>query len=520
MRLICTLFCLILSYGASTAQENTSKLLAQAEYNLFSDPQEAIRIAEFISNKSENKSDSFKAAYILIRSYYIEGNYAKALKVGFNLSEENFQNDEDTQLKVYVLLSRILSELELKELSKNYMIRAIKASLNTKNKTTLGWLKGKVIQFNKPSRTDENTETYIAHLDSAKTQFKKEASLKNSFQLGLIDLEIAAIYTRNLQLDSVQFYLQNVLEQSKKAKPGNYLEMKYLQEFANFLYLKKRYFEAIDSLIAAQLIAEKFANIPEQAAISEAIANNYLALDDSENFDLENKKAQLLNDAKAGLDNEAVNVAFNYITQNEEIKLKEAESVFYRNILIFGGILLLIIVIWGVSVWRYRIKREEYHRFIDYFEEKQKPKVIDPPKEKAAKQTVVPKEMEETLITKLLEFENTTGFTNQDTSLSRLALQFDTNTKYLSEVVNSHKRKNFNAYINELRINYIIDKLKNNPSYLQYKISYLAEDSGFSSHSVFATVFKQVTGISPTSFIAILKDKKEAKTPINTTDAK
>jgi AraC-like DNA-binding protein len=91
-----------------------------------------------------------------------------------------------------------------------------------------------------------------------------------------------------------------------------------------------------------------------------------------------------------------------------------------------------------------------------------------------------------------------------------MALQFETNTKYLSELINAHKQKNFNTYINELRVNYITDKLKNDPQYLQYKISYLAKESGFSSHSVFATVFKSVTGISPTTFINILQNKQES----------
>ena len=94
-------------------------------------------------------------------------------------------------------------------------------------------------------------------------------------------------------------------------------------------------------------------------------------------------------------------------------------------------------------------------------------------------------------------------------SLALLASQFETNTKYLSEIINTYKNKNFNSYINELRINYITDRLKNNKTYLQYKISYLAEESGFSSHSSFATVFKAVTGIPPTVFIELLRDQKK-----------
>jgi YesN/AraC family two-component response regulator len=89
-------------------------------------------------------------------------------------------------------------------------------------------------------------------------------------------------------------------------------------------------------------------------------------------------------------------------------------------------------------------------------------------------------------------------------SLATLAAQLDTNTKYLSETINKHYHDNFNTYINRLRINYIIEKLKNEPEYLNYKISYLAEESGFSSHSSFATIFKTITGIAPTVFIELI----------------
>ena len=45
-------------------------------------------------------------------------------------------------------------------------------------------------------------------------------------------------------------------------------------------------------------------------------------------------------------------------------------------------------------------------------------------------------------------------FLNKDFSLAILAGQLDTNTKYLSEIINSHYHMNFNTYINRLRINY------------------------------------------------------------------
>ena len=86
-----------------------------------------------------------------------------------------------------------------------------------------------------------------------------------------------------------------------------------------------------------------------------------------------------------------------------------------------------------------------------------------------------------------------------------MAKQLDTNTKYISEIIHTHKNKNFNTYINELRINHIIQLMKEDKKYLNYKVSYLAEESGFSSHSAFTVVFKSITGITPKQFISFLK---------------
>src|SRR5690606_12777376 len=81
------------------------------------------------------------------------------------------------------------------------------------------------------------------------------------------------------------------------------------------------------------------------------------------------------------------------------------------------------------------------------------------------------KESEDQILSGLTKFENSKKFTQKDMSLGKLAVRLNTNTKYLSEVINRHKGKNFNAYINELRINYITEKLKSEPAYLNYKVS-------------------------------------------------
>ena len=48
---------------------------------------------------------------------------------------------------------------------------------------------------------------------------------------------------------------------------------------------------------------------------------------------------------------------------------------------------------------------------------------------------------------------------------------------------------------------------------INYKISYLAEECGFSSHSSFATVFKSIVGMSPVTLIKLIKEERKNGKP-------
>src|SRR5699024_1708017 len=89
------------------------------------------------------------------------------------------------------------------------------------------------------------------------------------------------------------------------------------------------------------------------------------------------------------------------------------------------------------------------------------------------------------------------------------ASKIGVNQKYITYVIRKHWGISFPKYINQLRINYIVRLIRSEPEYLQYKISYLADLCGYSSHSRFSAIFKKVTGISPSNFIA--KVRKENK---------
>ena len=108
----------------------------------------------------------------------------------------------------------------------------------------------------------------------------------------------------------------------------------------------------------------------------------------------------------------------------------------------------------------------------------------------------------EELIIKELEkqmFEDEV-YKNPQLSLKYLADSLNTNTSYLSAIINSHYNCNFRSFINKHRI----DKARNmlvSPKYKQYSMEGISMEVGFKSRTVFYQSFKNITGLSPSLYI-------------------
>lgn len=124
---------------------------------------------------------------------------------------------------------------------------------------------------------------------------------------------------------------------------------------------------------------------------------------------------------------------------------------------------------------------------------------------KVKNENYLPAATDQDLVEKLEDFEKKKKFLNNKMCLPRMAAQLQTNTKYLRYILKKHKSADYNSYINELRVSYIIEKINSDPNYLQYKISYLAKEAGFSSHSKFSKTFKKLTNYSPSEYIGKIK---------------
>jgi len=101
----------------------------------------------------------------------------------------------------------------------------------------------------------------------------------------------------------------------------------------------------------------------------------------------------------------------------------------------------------------------------------------------------------------LEKFERSKAFLKPNTSLVIVAKKLNTNTTYLSQIVNEQKGITFKNYITELRINYVLHHLKSDSVLRSYSIKAIAKEIGFKSEGAFSRAFKKQTGIYPSFFI-------------------
>ncbi len=115
------------------------------------------------------------------------------------------------------------------------------------------------------------------------------------------------------------------------------------------------------------------------------------------------------------------------------------------------------------------------------------------------------------LLEKLKVFEKEEGYLNNQLTLNEVAKKLETNTNYLSKVINLYLGQSFTKYLTELRLDYAMNRLKNDSKLRSYTIKSIAQESGFNSPEPFAKAFKKKAGIYPSYFIKQLEMKRTIK---------
>lgn len=97
--------------------------------------------------------------------------------------------------------------------------------------------------------------------------------------------------------------------------------------------------------------------------------------------------------------------------------------------------------------------------------------------------------------------ENELLFERADLTLNEVAKKLNTNSVLLSRAVNQQFRLNFNDYVNQYRVNAVIERLSM-PEFKNQTLLAIAFDAGFNSKATFNRAFKKFTGKNPKDFLS------------------
>ncbi len=105
------------------------------------------------------------------------------------------------------------------------------------------------------------------------------------------------------------------------------------------------------------------------------------------------------------------------------------------------------------------------------------------------------------IIGRLDKLEEQEYFLKPTCSLTSIAKKTKTNVTYLSQIINNEKGKNFSDYINDLRIEYVLKRLKNDKRFRSFSIKGIATEIGYKTDDSFVKHFKNKTGLNPSYYI-------------------
>lgn len=517
------LFCLI--YGLYHAQLNPDfstishidSEISRADELAKTNPAKSIELYKNLYQSSKKigyKKGILESITMLMARYYDAGNHKQVIDLSAEAEKLAHEVKDTVKLaNIYRLRASSYTELGFNDESIREFKKALKISGNIKSNDKKHYLQSLIYT---------GICGYSAHinapLDSVihyqKKAFESATAISNDKDFISKKYHLLALSSVNLGMTSVasgrikdaEDYFHKALEISQNesyAIPRN-LNITILNEYAWLYYDQKKYDQAVQYAGKAEQF-EKVISLPYlRRDIYEVSFKSYVELGEKEASKKYMNLYTRLNDSLVNEEKKTINSPVKQIMHEQG----QAYTWNLWKILMFFMVCIIVLVVSGLFFWKRNQKKlhERYDAVIKKLKAAEpRPEENIKPEISAEKSIYITDETVKTILNKLEKFEKSQKFIKKDLSLTSLANDLNTNTRYLSEIIKQYKHNSYNNYINGLRISYITNKLYENPIYREYKVSYLAEACGFSSREVFAVIFKKETGVSPSYFISNLK---------------
>ncbi|MBC8755180.1 helix-turn-helix domain-containing protein [Kordia sp. YSTF-M3] len=470
-----------------------------------SDHKQAVRYAHMsvkVAEKMQDTISSFNSNILLGSSWYVLGNYDEALQ-SYLVAKELATKLQDLQSELICLANIANTRAKLdryEDALKGY--NSILNILDEKDKGTfdlyvstyLSSLLGKVLCL-----------TGLGNLEAAEKACAKGIALAEENGLnrfvGDFNINLGSVhYEKEAYYKSLGFLregkkilrnhggLQNNLYITDFFIARNLYKLEELEEAASLL-------DGIFESIGEKLITDRVEEMYELAKRIAEIQNNK----EKQIFYLD--KLNKINAIKTERESNAKDLLHkddlkDIVTENEKLANEKSKSIVDKNIILIGASILFVVVLLVFLSYHKRTKLKE-QKFLTIIENISKNTI-------AKKQSQNPKIKDEkanSILEKLQELENTDFYLSKNATLHTTAKLLNTNTTYLSKALNDVKKQSFNQYLNKLRIDYVLVKLKEDSVFRSYTIHAISEEIGYKSATTFIKEFKNKTGLNPSYYI-------------------
>ena len=319
--------------------------------------------------------------------------------------------------------------------------------------------------------------------------------IKGDFDMAIDYLEKAEKITKGLnnqkRLTEIYYYIgksYNELEEQEKA----------------VTFFKK--VEAIVTEINTKSVTTF--NPPELLGTYRALANLYENLGNDRAYATYTQKFFELNKYNESENIEVIKDLYETVRkENDDLSSRTStleSRLIYVIFFAFCALALCVFILYKLIKAR-KQNKVIFEKLVSQIEEKKAEK------QEASKKpefTIEDKKVEE-ILQRLEKLEENLFFLSSNCTLQSLAKKVKTNTTYLSKIISTYKEKKFYEYINELRIEYVLKRLKEDSKFRKYSIKHIAEEIGYKSTNSFTKYFKAHTKLYPSYYIKNLENNEE-----------
>ena len=461
-----------------------------------SDIQKSLEIADSLYQYSE--TDELKIRSLLLSAYTyqmagdVTGVFEKALEAE-KLAEKT--KNHEWQIRIIGLLSSELREIGLENERKKVLKKMKNTIPKIKDEMTRNLLFSMYHQelaYNYFGDFDK--DEIWNNLKKSKKYLDKvpEMETKNML-MGINEWVYANTYIGLKENpDSALFHIRKAKKYFENSADPNYLKEMVLLNKGSAYLLKNELDKAYEYLKKAETLIEETENTASKLMIYNQLYEYYYSVNDTVNsYKYLTQVKKMTNEINENKIQPLERFIENFKAENQFLEKKNQVVSMIFTLFCLG--LLAFVFIYFYVRRKTRNKIKELKAKLESFNSEsliqEKSKVV------------INEEVNQKILDGLEEFVQSKGFLKSNITIADLSSELNVNIKYLSHVLNHDLGKDFNKFINENRIYYILDKLYNDEKYRLYKLSFLAKECGFSSHSKFSSVFKSVTGLTPSAFI-------------------